>query len=170
MKRHNDLWQVSRNYVTHGPNDIEIDVAGFTVSQVEESLAEVLNLGAGVQCYVDGILVRDKENFVLDHGCTVFFWKAFGFKGSGDFFGERQMVVLERIAQALERLADHVSPPNRTTVGTRYIAERLGISTKWVGDLVRSDEIPKSCICPKSGGGKYWRFWKVEVDQWIEER
>ena len=71
---------------------------------------------------------------------------------------------------ALERVADHCDPPKRATVGTPYIAERLGITTKWVGDLVRKGEIPKSCICPKAGEGKYWRFWREKIDDWIEER
>lgn len=88
--------------------------------------------------------------------------KKWGRKGNGD--------ELKRIAAALERIANHFDPQTRTTVGTAYVAERLGITIKWVGDLVRKGEIPKSCICPKSGDGRYWRFWKDKIDDWIEER
>lgn len=74
------------------------------------------------------------------------------------------------IVAELRRIADHVDPPNLEVVGTSYVAERIGVTTKWVGDLVRTRKIPKFCICPKSGGGNYWRFWKKQIDKWIEER
>ncbi len=74
------------NLITHGPNDLELKVAGCTVAQVEEALWEILNLGPGVLCYVDEVLVLDKENLVLGVGVSVFFLKPFGFKGSDEFF------------------------------------------------------------------------------------
>ncbi len=74
------------NYISYGPNDADLNVAGCTVAQVEEALWEILNLGPGVLCYVDRVLVMDKENFVLGIGATVFFIKPFGFKGSDEFF------------------------------------------------------------------------------------
>lgn len=78
--------------------------------------------------------------------------------------------VDERIVTHLRRIADHFDPPNLESVGTSYIAQRLGVTPKWVGDLVRKGDIPSSCICPKSGNGNYWRFWKNRIDKWIEER
>jgi len=76
----------------------------------------------------------------------------------------------QALVSEIRRIADHFDPPNLEVVGTPYIAERLGVTPKWVGDLVRKGEIPKSCICPKSGQGNYWRFWKKQIDKWIEER
>lgn len=76
----------------------------------------------------------------------------------------------EGVVTHLRRIADHFDPPNLEVVGTSYIAQRLGVTPKWVGDLVRKGEIPSSCICPKSGNGNYWRFWKMRIDKWIEER
>lgn len=73
------------NHISYGPNDLELNVAGYTIAQVEEALAEVLNLGPGLLCYVGGVLSQEK-NFVLGVGVSVFFLKPFGFKGSDEFF------------------------------------------------------------------------------------
>ena len=68
---------------------------------------------------------------------------------------EERVVQLSRsvgesaIVSEIRRIADHFDPPNRATVGTTYLSQKLGTTTKWIGDLVRKGEIPKSCICPK---------------------
>src|SRR5690606_31508199 len=43
-------------------------------------------------------------------------------------------------------------------VGTPYVAERLGCTTVWVTELIRSGEIPIGCIAPGTGNGKPWKF------------
>ena len=93
-----------------------------------------------------------------------------------DQFG-RIAAALEQIAlpirdvePALRRIADHFDPPKRGTVGTPYVAERLGVSVRWISDLIRRGDIPKSCIVPRSGDGKYWRFWKDKIDEWVEQK
>ena len=45
---------------------------------------------------------------------------------------------------------------------------KVGCSVKWVGDLVRTGQIPKSCIVPGAGNGKQWRFYRSKIDRWIE--
>ncbi len=87
------------------------------------------------------------------------------------------MEALHQIAMAIEsnteatnRLADHFSPPDRTSVTSSYVARRLGRSIRWIGELARRGDIPKSCLCPRSGEGKYWRFWKKQIDEWIDKQ
>ncbi len=82
-------------------------------------------------------------------------------------FDDGFVAMVAEIRSSLVRIADHFDPPERAVVGTKYISERLGVSVRWVGDLVRNGEIPKSCVCPQSGDGKYWRFWKDKIDEWI---
>ena len=160
------------NLIQYGPNDVELDLAGFSIAQIEEAMAQVLNLTPDLLCYVDGVLVVDRKNFVLDCGATVFFWRAFGFKGSGRLHSilERLVIAIEENNRQIQRIADHVSPPKRASVTSSYVAERLGRSSRRVRDMARDGDIPKSCICPGSGDGNYWRFWKEKIDRWIEER
>lgn len=74
------------------------------------------------------------------------------------------------LVSEIRRIADHFDPPNLEVVGTSYIAAQLGVTSKWVGDLVRNGKIPNLCICPKSGAGNYWRFWKKPIDEWLQGR
>jgi predicted RNA-binding Zn ribbon-like protein len=77
---------------------------------------------------------------------------------------------LAEAADAICRIADHIAPQTRKSVNTKYVATKLGTTTKWVGDLIRRGDIPNHCICPKSGKGCRWLFWKDKIDKWIEER
>lgn len=74
---------------------------------------------------------------------------------------------LKSIEPAVARIAEHFDPQKRGVVGTPYIAERLGVSVRWINDLIHKGEIPKGCFCPHTGEGKYWRFWKEKIDEWI---
>ena len=74
---------------------------------------------------------------------------------------------LKNIEPAIGRIAEHFDPQKRGVVGTPYIAERLGVSVRWINDLIHKGEIPKTCFCPNTGEGKYWRFWKEKIDEWI---
>lgn len=84
---------------------------------------------------------------------------------------------LTRIAEALEnvqaqllRIADHFDPPPPDKVGTPYIADRLGCTTVWVTEMVRSGEIPQGCILSGTGNGKPWKFHRARIDEWLETR
>lgn len=70
----------------------------------------------------------------------------------------------------LKRIADHFDPPPPDTVGTEYVAKRLGCSQTWIADLVRRGEIPKSCVVQGTGDGKPWKFHRHLIERWIETR
>jgi len=146
--------------LVYGIHDLQVGITGVKVAEAQLAYKEILSVPDDAEAYIDG--QRADLFDILQDDDRLEFVKKWGRKGSGD--------ELKRIAAALERIANHFDPQTRTTVGTAYVAERLGITIKWVGDLVRKGEIPKSCICPKSGDGRYWRFWKNKIDDWIEER
>jgi hypothetical protein len=79
-------------------------------------------------------------------------------------------VVLERLASAAEEIAHHLDPRPPEIVKSSYVAGRFGCSIKWVGEMVRRGEIPKSCIAPGSGDGKQWRFYRSKIDKWINSK
>ena len=168
--------------VEYGCHTTQGDFIGLTVVELEISLRELLNLPATPSCYVDGILVEYKSSFVLERGAPVLFLRRIGRKsGTPEEIG-RIADALEQIGSELnrisgqldeslmiqQRLADEIAP-ERSIVGTRYVAERIGKSTRWITDLVRDGKIPKQCIVPQSGNGRYWRFYKKRIDRWIEE-
>jgi hypothetical protein len=83
---------------------------------------------------------------------------------------ERLLSAVERIGEALERLADHFAPPPPDIVGTSYVAQRLACTQVWITDLIRQGDIPKSCIVPGTGNGKVWKLYRRQIDKWIESR
>lgn len=159
-RRRRSIFKSPSVRLIYGIHDLQVDIAGVKVAEAQLAYKEILSVSDDAEAYIDG--QRADVFDILQDGDRLEFVKKWGQKGSGD--------ELKRIAAALERIAYHFDPQTRTTVGTAYIAERLGITIKWVGDLVRKGEIPKSCICPKSGDGRYWRFWKDKIDDWIEEK
>lgn len=165
----------SANQIIYGPHDLQLDLRGLSAQEVQDSLCDVLSVAPDAEAYLNGVRLKDKT-VRLDVADRLEFVKPWGKKRS-----ERELrriaLALEELASnikqvepALTRIADHFDPPERSVVGTAYIAERLGCTTKWIGDLVRDGKIPQDCICPKAGEGKYWRFWKEKIDEWIEER
>jgi len=74
------------------------------------------------------------------------------------------------IAGSLERIADALAPPPSKMVDSPYVAKRLDCTTVWVAELARNGQIPKSCIVPGTGNGKLWKFYRSQIDQWIESR
>jgi hypothetical protein len=94
-----------------------------------------------------------------------------------DLLRPRPSDPLARIAEAIERLqhqiariADHFDPPPPDKVGTPYIADRLGCTTVWITEMVRSGEIPSGCVVPGTGNGKPWKFFRARIDDWLETR
>jgi hypothetical protein len=49
--------------------------------------------------------------------------------------------VLLRIAVALERIAEHAAPQLPDKVGTPYVAKKLGCTTVWIAEQIRSGRI-----------------------------
>ena len=80
------------------------------------------------------------------------------------------LATLDRIATALERIADRLAPEPADIVGSGYVAERLGCTTVWVAEMARKGDIPKSCLVPGTGTGKPWKFYRGKIDQWLESR
>ena len=65
---------------------------------------------------------------------------------------------LERIAIALEQLADRLAPDPENIVGTEYVSAKMGCSQTHVARLARDGDIPASCVVPGCGDGKPWKF------------
>jgi len=162
-------------YVFYGGHSLEIEIAGLSVAEARLALRDILSVGDSAGAFVNQNRVFC-EDVILRPGDTLVFLRWRGRKGSdGDL--RRIATALERIGNTLDeisrsekRIAEHFDPQKRKVVGTAYVAEQLGVTIKWAGDLVRRGDVPKSCICPKSGEGRYWRFWKDEIDKWIEEK
>lgn len=89
-------------------------------------------------------------------------WKA-GKRGQK----RENLAALERMAGAAEEIARHLDPTPPEIVKSRYIAEKLGCSVKWVGDMARTGVIPKQCIVGGTGDGKQWRFYRSKIDKWL---
>jgi hypothetical protein len=79
-------------------------------------------------------------------------------------------MILDRIATALERIADQLAPLPSDIVGSGYVAKRLGCTTVWVAEMARRGDIPKSCLVPGTGNGKLWRFYRQKIDRWLATR
>jgi hypothetical protein len=77
---------------------------------------------------------------------------------------------LERIAVALERLADHLAPDPDNMVGTDYVAGKMGCTQTHVARLARDGGIPISCIVAGCGDGRPWKFLRARVDDWLGMR
>jgi len=91
--------------------------------------------------------------------------------------GSAALVVLTRIAEALERLepsisriADGYATSYQQKVGTEYVAGQLGCTTVWVAEQARDGVIPASCIVTGTGHGKPWKFHRCKIDAWIKSR
>jgi hypothetical protein len=76
----------------------------------------------------------------------------------------------ERIAVALERLADHLAPDPDNIVGTDYLAGKLNCTQTHVARLARDGDIPVSCIVAGCGDGKPWKFLRARIDNWLGVR
>lgn len=84
--------------------------------------------------------------------------------------GPESLRVLAEVQADLRRIADHFDPPPPDIVDTPYIAERLGVTTTRIAQMVREGEIPKSCIVPGSGDGRLWKFHRGQLEDWLAKR
>lgn len=160
--------------IEYGPNVLSLVDYGLNVSELIAAAKDALSCGDEAEVYLNGQFCLGHE--VARAGDRLTVMKPVGRKGGEDEI-RRMAEALENVSSSLEqikpaiiRIADHFDPRQRSVVGTPYIAERLGVSVRWINDLIHKGEIPKSCICPQSGEGKYWRFWKEKIDLWIEGR
>jgi hypothetical protein len=80
------------------------------------------------------------------------------------------LAVFQDIAGSLRRLADAHAPPLADTVGTPYVANKLGCTTTYVSQMARNTDIPPSCVVPGTGTGKPWKFFRERIDEWIASR
>lgn len=74
------------------------------------------------------------------------------------------------IAERLDQIVGHLVPPAADIVGSKYVAERLGCSTTWVGRMATNGIIPASCIVSGTGKGRLWKFHRRRVDEWLLRR
>ena len=84
--------------------------------------------------------------------------------------GPETLQVLADIKADIKRLADHFDPLPPDIVDTPYIAQRLGCTTTWIAQMVRSGEIPKGCVVPGSGKGRQWKFYRRRIENWLASR
>lgn len=83
---------------------------------------------------------------------------------------ERLAVAAEQIQEHLRRIADHFDPPPPDIVDSSYIADRLGVTTTRIAQMVRGGTIPKGCIVPGTGNGRLWKFYRSRIQKWLETR
>lgn len=76
----------------------------------------------------------------------------------------------ERIATALEKLANHFAPPPPDIVDTGYVATRLDCTREYVSQMAKRGDIPRNCVVAGTGWGKTWKFYRSRIDRWIESR
>jgi hypothetical protein len=74
------------------------------------------------------------------------------------------------IAERLDQIVGHLVPPAADIVGSKYVAERLGCSTTWVGRMATNGMIPASCIVSGTGQGRLWKFHRRRVEEWLVSR
>lgn len=72
----------------------------------------------------------------------------------------------------LRRIADALDSPLPEVVRARYVADRLGLTTIRVNQMVRTGVIPEWCVVPGSGGqkGRVQMFYRTRIDEWIDNR
>jgi hypothetical protein len=83
---------------------------------------------------------------------------------------ENQLPMLAAIADAVTRIADHLAPSPANIVGSKYIADRLNCTTTWVSRMATTGEIPRRCIVPGTGKGRLWKYYRKQVDEWLDNR
>jgi len=84
--------------------------------------------------------------------------------------GERITLALEALNNSAAQLSDHVVPAPTAIVGSDYVAKRLGCTTTWVAQMVRRGMIPKSCVVAGTGKGRFWKFHRQQIEQWLAQR
>jgi hypothetical protein len=82
-------------------------------------------------------------------------------------FGPEALRAIAEVQASLLRIADHFDPPPPDVIDSRYLADRLGVSTTRIAQRVRGGSIPASCIVPGSGDGRLWKFHRRRIEEWL---
>lgn len=78
------------------------------------------------------------------------------------------VTVLERLAAAVERIADRLDPPPADIVDSRWVADRLGRTTTWIAEWSgparfpgrASSRAPATASRGSSAGGRSRSGWR----------
>lgn len=81
--------------------------------------------------------------------------------------GPEALRAIAEVQASLRRIADHFDPPPPDVIDSRYLADRLGVSTTRIAQRVREGSIPASCIVPGSGDGRLWKFHRRRIEEWL---
>ena len=84
--------------------------------------------------------------------------------------GAETLRVLAELQADLKRIADHFDPQPADIVGTPYLADKLGCTSTWIAQMVRSGEIPKGCLVPGTGKGRQWKFYRRRIEEWMASK
>ena len=82
----------------------------------------------------------------------------------------RMTVAIEEFTAASRRIADQVAPGPGDVVGTPFVANKLGCTVVWAGEMARKGQIPRSCIVAGTGNGKPWKFYRERIEEWLNKR
>jgi hypothetical protein len=69
--------------IVFGASDLDMDLEGFTVAEVQHSCRDILNVSMDCDAYLNGHLVVDKDAVVLKDGDRLEFMQQKGQKGVG---------------------------------------------------------------------------------------
>src|SRR6185295_1949648 len=77
---------------------------------------------------------------------------------------ESQLPSLASFVEAVTRLADHCAPEPANIVGSKYVADRLGCTTTWIGRMATNGTIPRGCIVQGTGNGRLSKFYRKRIN------
>ncbi len=66
--------------VVYGPHDLEVNLAGSSIEEIQYSLRDLLNVTMDADAYVDGTRIANTSTFVAKDGIRVEFMQEFGHK------------------------------------------------------------------------------------------
>lgn len=165
--------------VISGCHEQEFAVEGYSVEAVRRSLGELFSISPTAVARVNGLGVG--PSYRLQPNDSLEFVRTQGRKGAlePDELArlqrienrlnqiESQMPTVERLSEAIVRVADHLAPPASSIVGSKYVADRLGCTTAWVGRMAYRGMIPRKCVVAGSGSGRFWKFHRQQIDEWL---
>jgi hypothetical protein len=67
----------------------------------------------------------------------------------------------------LRQVADALTPVEPELVGTDYIKAKRGCTVTYAAQMAREGKIPARCIAAGNGDGDTWKFYRKQVDEWL---
>jgi excisionase family DNA binding protein len=89
----------SKINVVYGAHDLDMDLAGLTVEEIQFSLQYVLNVDMEAEAYLDGNLIEDKTINVVA-GQRLEFMQLFGIKGVGQTWTKEEFMRVFHMREA----------------------------------------------------------------------